>query len=537
MLKGSGDCLAYVLLDIYNQVASGHMKPPESWKQSIITVLYKSGDASQPQIYRPITVIPLLYKLFARLVYQRLAPILNREQSRDQAGFRPGYSTDDHMITFNLMCEKADEYQLTQWIAVLDFKKAFDSIDHSKLWEALTEQGTPCYLTALLKRLYSGQQGRVKTDRLSKWFDIQRGTKQGDPLSSLLFNALLEYVMRPIKDKWASKRYGVQLGHTGDMRITNLRFADDVMLVARTLPQLQQMLHDMKIASSSCGLSLHPDKIKILSNATRRTGRTRQNHVDVDGLHIEILTLNATTKYLGRKICFENNHDVELQNRLRAAWAKFSTNKQELTSRHYSLNDRLRLFEAVVTPTFLYGSGTWTLTQQMESKVRRVQRRMLRMMAGCPRRLTTTNTEANVAQTAINLNIEGHSTEIPMNHEESGSDVSSSPNDAGDEPPAESENGESELEPWVEFIKRTTRSIELKLKRLGTDDWVSQARRRKWQLAQRILTDSSWKWSSVALKWNPETMFDGMRSQAQRRAARPKTRWTDEFVKVANRFY
>ena len=64
----------------------------------------------------------------------------------------------------------------------------------------------------LLQHLYCGQQGQIRTDKLSKAFDITRGTKQGDPLSSMLFNAILEHIMRKIKPSWCQKEYGIQMG-------------------------------------------------------------------------------------------------------------------------------------------------------------------------------------------------------------------------------------------------------------------------------------------------------------------------------------
>ena len=96
---------------------------------------------------------------------------------------------------------------------------------------------------------------------------------------------------------------------------------------------------------------------------------------------------------------------------------------------------------------------------------------------------------------------------------------------------------QSELEPWVDFIKRITHDIETKLKNLKTDNWVTQARRRKWGMACRILQDGDTRWSTIALKSDPQTMFDGNASHACRMVARPKTRWTDEIVKIARRCY
>ena len=92
--------------------------------------------------------------------------------------------------------EMVSEWQVPLWVATIDFKKAFDTVSHSSLWAALSEQGVETNYVHLLTRLYTDQTGVVKTDVLSKVFDIQRGTKQGDPLSSLLFNALSESFFR-----------------------------------------------------------------------------------------------------------------------------------------------------------------------------------------------------------------------------------------------------------------------------------------------------------------------------------------------------
>jgi len=242
MLLHGGQTLVEVLADLYNQVLSREAAPPKQWKESIISVLHKSGQTDLAQNYRPITVIPILYKLFATLLLKRVGPELEKQQSHDQAAYRKGYSTEDHLFTFNQLLEKTSEYQLGFWAASLDFKKAFDSIGHDSLWEALYEQEMHPQYVSLLQSLYHKQQAKVRTDRLSKGFPISRGTKQGDPLSALLFNALLEKVVRGIKPQWANKGYGIQLGVGDSHRVTNLRFADDVLLVAGSKPQLINML-------------------------------------------------------------------------------------------------------------------------------------------------------------------------------------------------------------------------------------------------------------------------------------------------------
>ena len=129
-------------------------------------------------------------------------------------------------------------HQLPPWAAAVDFKKAFDCVDHKHLWDALRQQHIPEAYITLLQHMYNDQTATVRTDTSSRSFSIQRGVKQGDPLSSFLFNALLEHIFRQIKPGWQRKKFGIKLGFAQETSITNLRFADDVLLCAPNLRRL-----------------------------------------------------------------------------------------------------------------------------------------------------------------------------------------------------------------------------------------------------------------------------------------------------------
>ena len=116
MLKKGGEHLSEKLLELYNVILSGTMQPPTSWRHSVISVIYKSGNAKEPQNYRPICIIPVLYKLFSKLMYKRLYPILDQAQCKDQAGFRNKFSTIDHMFVFTMLHESRRSSTLThEW--------------------------------------------------------------------------------------------------------------------------------------------------------------------------------------------------------------------------------------------------------------------------------------------------------------------------------------------------------------------------------------------------------------------------------------
>ena len=157
MLKAGGDQLVTVLLHVFNKIVTGTFEPPDMWAKSVITVLFKSGAPHLPENHRPVTILLLLYKLFARLLYLRLAPLLDREQSSAQAGFRIGFSTIDHLWTISHIIEKAEEWNINLWVAAVDYRKAFDSIEHQSIWRALKKQGVPVGYIKLLSKLYDGQ--------------------------------------------------------------------------------------------------------------------------------------------------------------------------------------------------------------------------------------------------------------------------------------------------------------------------------------------------------------------------------------------
>ena len=368
------------------------------------------------------------------------------------------------------------EWNYPVWFAALDFKKAFDSVEHTCIWEALHRQGVNNRYIHILAHLYSGQTARVKTDRLSKPFCLRRGTKQGDPLSSLLFNAVLEDIFRDLKKSWLRQGFGLHLGYTDFKTLSNLRFADDVLLAAPSYSKLRKMLRGLVDAAGKRGLELHPEKTKILCNLRKITGIISRTSMEVNGMPIDIFPYSGSAKYLGRKLSFDDPDETELDNRISVGWKKFMLFKTELTYSGYSLRDRLRLFETVVKPTVLYGAAVWTMTASMEHKLQRCQRRMLRMILGHRRRRIQTD-----------------------------------------------ESVDGELEPWVDWVKRATREAESKLKEMDFDMWATAQKRMKWSWAQRTQQIDADRWSRIVAEWEPENTNNCTRSQG-----RPRRRWADD---------
>ena len=137
---------------------------------------------------------------------------------------------------------KKREFQENIYFCFIDYSKAFDCVDHNKLWKILKEMGTPDHLTCLLRNLYTGQEATVRTEHeTTDWFQIRRGVRQGCILSPCLFNFYAEYVM------WNARLDEEQAGiKTAGRNINNLRYAEDTTLMAESEEELKSLLMKVK---------------------------------------------------------------------------------------------------------------------------------------------------------------------------------------------------------------------------------------------------------------------------------------------------
>ena len=179
---------------------------------------------------------------------------MNHELPDVQAGFRKDRGTRDQIVNIRWIIKKAREFQKNIYFCLIDYAKAFDCVDHNKLWKILQEMGIPGHVTCLLRNLYAGQEATVRTGHGTEWFQTGKGVCQNYILSPYLFNLYVEYIMR---NTWLDEaQAGIKISGRD---INNLKYPDDTTLMAEN--KLKSLLMKMKEESEKVGL-----KFNILEN-------------------------------------------------------------------------------------------------------------------------------------------------------------------------------------------------------------------------------------------------------------------------------
>ena len=176
---------------------------------------------------------------------------MNHEFPDAQAGFRKSRGTRDQIA--NWIIKNARELQKSIYFCFIDYAKAFDCVDHSKLWKILKEMEIPDHPICLLRNLYASLEATVRTGHgTTDWFQIGKGVCQGCILLPCLFNLYAEYIMRNAGLEEAQA--GIKIA---GRNIKNLRYADDTTLMAESEEELKSLLMKVKEESEKVGLKLN----------------------------------------------------------------------------------------------------------------------------------------------------------------------------------------------------------------------------------------------------------------------------------------
>ncbi|CAH2100226.1 unnamed protein product [Euphydryas editha] len=205
--------------------------------------------------------------------------------------------------------------------------------------------------------------GRVKLERVGPSFPIKRGVRQGDPISPMLFIAILESIIR--KMDWNDSGILIEGKY-----LSHLRFADDLVLLSESSSQLQQMIQALNSASKKVGLEMNLSKTMIMTNATEKT-------IFVDS---EQLIYTSKYVYLGKQISFDkDNNYSEIERRIQHTWNKY-WNLKEIFKSNMPVELKTKIMSSCLIPCLTYACQTWKYTDKIKRKIRTCQRGLERSM-------------------------------------------------------------------------------------------------------------------------------------------------------------
>jgi hypothetical protein len=268
-------------------------RPPTLFRDSITSLIPKSADASKPEDHRPITMGPMVARIFHKILAHRmqsLMPLSNRQKA-----FRRGDGlTDNIWILRSILRDRKAKNKLLS-ICFIDVAKAFDSVSHETLLLAAGRFGVPPILLEYLRNLYSNSSTQLKSRTLrSRVIAVRRGVRQGDPMSPLLFNGVIDWALSGLNSK-----LGVGVG--AGTKVNHLAFADDIALVGVSRAEIVLLAKEFEASIGLAGLLPNAKKSATISFTGDKTGRIHCSipFLTLGGVVVPALSIDEAYKYLG----------------------------------------------------------------------------------------------------------------------------------------------------------------------------------------------------------------------------------------------
>ena len=331
---------------------------PDSWTIGLIVPIFKNkGDIHDPDNYRGITLLSCMGKLFTMIINTRLHRYLEDQMllGEEQAGFREGYSTLDHIFSLHCIIDLFLEKKKRLFCAFVDYRKAFDMIDRTSLWQKLLKLNIKGKVLSVIKNAYKGAKSCVKlSTNMSEYFRCDMGVRQGENLSPLLFAIYLN----DLEAYFETKCQGIALTEDGDenvlLRLFTLLYADDTILLSESAADLQSMVDILHNYCQQWHLTVNIDKTKVVVFSR---GKIRNLPLITYGdKTIEVV---YSYNYLGVLFNYNGKFGKTIKKQItqakRAMFALLSKGRKL----QLPIDILCHLFDACIVPILLYGCEVW----------------------------------------------------------------------------------------------------------------------------------------------------------------------------------
>lgn len=368
LLKKGGEKLAMQIHQLVVRIWEEETIP-EEWNTGIICPLHKKGDKRDCNNYRGITLLSVAYKVLSSIIRNRLEPYVEARIGSYQTGFRPGRSTRDQMFNIRQMMEKLWEYGYDLHHLFIDFKQAYDSVGRQALWQAMHELQIPSKYIRMVRASIANSKGRVRIQNdLSNAFGISCGLRQGDGMSPLLFNIVLEWVIR----KAQVNTRGTIVNKSTQI----LAYADDIDVVTRNIRDLERNFLEIQEAAGHMGLKINQSKTKYM--------KMTSNPNEEPSIQIgqQVFENVKSFEYLGSTVTASNSVSEEIRKRITAGNRGMFGLSSVFRSKELQRSSKIKVYKTLLRPAVLYGCEAWTLTQANQQKLAAFERKVLRKIFG-----------------------------------------------------------------------------------------------------------------------------------------------------------
>lgn len=331
---------------------------PQEWLESTFITIPKKPNAKSCGDYRTISLMSHTLKIFLKVIQRRIYRKLEENMADTQFGFRNGYSTRDALFAYNILIQRCLDVNQSVYVCFIDYNKAFDKVRHNQLIEILKMKNLDTRDIRIITNLYFNQTANIRIQQqTTSSVEIKRGVRQGCVLSPLLFNIYSEEIFARALTEDIK---GIKVNGT---YINNLRYADDTILLAENMSDLQEMLNNVTKTSRQYGLTLNIKKTKYMV--------VTKEDSSPEKLYVERQELERVEKcnYLGTNVNCFGDYTNEVRIRVEKARAAFVKMKKMLCCRDLSLELRTRMLRCYVFSILYYGVESWTLNKACESKV------------------------------------------------------------------------------------------------------------------------------------------------------------------------
>ena len=349
MFKAGSNILLNPLKKLFNFILRcGHY--PASWAEGRIISIHKKGDKNDPSNYRGITISSSLGKIFNSILNSRLCSFLDSNSiiHPEQIGFRKKHRASDHMFILKNLIANYKKNKKCLFITFIDFQKAFDTVWHTGLLYKLLRIGVSSSFFSIIESMYKNISLSVQIGtKISPAFGSCIGVRQGDNLSPTLFNIFINDIPKLFDNTCDPAKFG-------DLTLSSLLYADDLILFSETNEGMQRAINKLKVFCNEWALSINAAKSKVMC-VNQHLCRT---HPSVN-LGSVPLTLVSTYKYLGLEFSNDGKTEVtkkDLYNRALKAYFKIVKTMHPLPKPRTLFH----LFDHLIKPILLYGCEIWT---------------------------------------------------------------------------------------------------------------------------------------------------------------------------------